>query len=516
MADVQQYDVVVVGGGVAGIAAAVTLAKQGLSVFMFESRSILGGRARSWTDGVTKDPVHIGPHVVVTQYPNFFNLLEQLGTREKIVWQQPYNHFVTWVKGTTEYHVRPMPIPAPFSWGMIPAMDPFVKVGDSHSNGPALIHALSLTPEEVEALDDQTGAEWLRGLGVSETYINHFWGFLCHAILNVPVKEASAAAMVRFFRQLAGSSQMGMGFSDGGLGTLLTPAKEVLKGLGASVETSVELSEYLMDETGEKCEGVKLDDGRVVKARLGVVSTLPPPTLLPLLPKQWVEKHDAIRNLEKFKPCQYICVYIWFDRKVTGGRQMWARTYDEKDLNCEFYDFSEIYTGTDHKGTPWKERPSFVGSNIIDSGRLPDMTDEELVEGTLKEMEEFYTDVRQAKVVHSVVNRVPMAIVRTVAGTEKWRPDQKSPVPGLYFGGCWTNTGFPYSMESAARGGFLAAEKLLAQHGRPAQVAIDYPELGLGSRFVGQFDKLRPALIDPFFKLLIRLSGGTTPLQSKL
>eukprot|EP00927_Polykrikos_kofoidii_P049476 TRINITY_DN4351_c0_g1_i1.p1 TRINITY_DN4351_c0_g1~~TRINITY_DN4351_c0_g1_i1.p1 ORF type:complete len:516 (+),score=59.55 TRINITY_DN4351_c0_g1_i1:58-1605(+) len=515
MTDVHHYDVVVVGGGIAGIASAVTLAKKGLHVGVFESRSILGGRARSWIDGVTRDPVHIGPHVVVTQYPNFFNLLEQLGTGHKIVWQ-PDRHFVTWVKGTKEYDVKTLPIPAPFSWGLIPAMDPFVKVADSHSNGPAIIHAMSLKPEQVEALDDMTGAEWLRGLGVSETYINHFWGFLCHAILNVPVEEASATAMVRFFRQLASSSKMEMGFSDGGLGDLVTPAKDVLKGLGATVETNAEIVEYVTDESGEKCEGVRLDDGRILKARLGVVSTLPPHTLLPLLPRRWVEKHAAIRNLQKFKPCKYICVYIWFDRKVTGGRQMWARTYEKKDLNCEFYDFSEIYTGTDSKGTPWRERPSFVGSNIIDAGRISDMTDEELVEGTLKEMEEFFTDIRQAKVVHSVVNRVPMAIVRTVAGTESCRPDQQSPVSGLYFGGCWTKTGFPYSMESATRGGFLAAEKVLAQHGQPTQVAVGYPEPGLGCNFVGTLDKLRPALIDPFFKLLIRLSGGVSPVQSKL
>lgn len=510
----EQFDVVVVGGGVAGIAAAVTLAKKGLHVGMFESRSILGGRARSWIDGKTRDPVHIGPHVVVTEYPNFFNLLEQLGTRDKIVWQ-PDRHFVTWVKGTTEFDVKTLPIPSPLNWFLVPAQDPFVKAADSHSNGPAIINAMSLTPEQVEELDPLTGAEWLRGLGVSELYIKHFWGFLCHAILNVPVYEASAAAMVRFFRQLAGSSPK-MGFSDGGLGDLLTPAKDVLKKLGATVETSIEIVEYLRDATGEKCEGVKLDDGRVLKARFGVVSTLPPPTLLPLLPTPWVETHDAIRNLEKLKPCKYICVYIWFDRKVTGGRQMWARTYEEDDLNCEFYDFSEIYTGADSKGIPWKDRPSFVGSNIIDSGRLRDMSDEELVEGTLKEMEEFYTDIRQAKVLHTVVNRVPMAIARTVAGTEACRPDQKSPVPGLYFGGCWTKTGFPYSMESAAHGGFLAAEKLLAEIGQPAKIAIGYQELGALSGFVGQLDKLRPALIDPFFKTLIRLSGGVTPLQSKL
>ena len=65
----------------------MTLAKHGLKVTVLESRSILGGRARSWTDGVTRDPVHIGPHVVVSEYPNFFKLLEELGTREKTLFE---------------------------------------------------------------------------------------------------------------------------------------------------------------------------------------------------------------------------------------------------------------------------------------------------------------------------------------------------------------------------------------------------------------------------------------------
>ncbi|CAE8632589.1 unnamed protein product, partial [Polarella glacialis] len=114
MAD-QEFDVVIVGAGVAGIAAAVTLAQRGLKVAMLESRSILGGRARSWVDGVTRDPIHIGPHVVVTEYPNFFRLLEQLGTRDKIVWQ-PWRHFLTWVKGRQDFDIKTLPLPAPASW----------------------------------------------------------------------------------------------------------------------------------------------------------------------------------------------------------------------------------------------------------------------------------------------------------------------------------------------------------------------------------------------------------------
>lgn len=506
----EDTDVVVVGAGVAGIAAALSVAKKGLKVTLVESRSILGGRARSWIDGITRDPVHIGPHVVVTEYPNFFHLLELLGTRDKIVFQ-PWRHFVTWVRGTTEHHIRTLPLPAPFSWGLASIIDPFVSFADKHTTVPAAIHCLSLSDEQILALDDISGEEFLRRLEVSDAYIQHFWGFLCHAILNVPIEEVSAAAMVRFFRRLVGRSSMEMGFSDGGLGDLLKPAKDMLTELGSTVITSTEITGFLGDDT---CTGVQLDDGTVCKARLGVISTLPPPTLLPLLPAAWVDRHPGIKELSKLKPCRYISVYIWFDRKVTGGRQMWARTYNKRDLNCEFYDFSEIYTGKDSKGVLWKDRASFVGSNIIDVGRLSELSDTEIIEGTLREMEEFYTDIRQAKVLHSVVNRIPMAIHRPVVGTEKLRPDQASPVPGLYFGGCWTKTDFPGSMESAARGGFLAAERLLNRNGTTGPIAIPYGDIALCARLLGKLDALRPAMLAPLFRTLYRISGG--PPRSSL
>lgn len=445
----------------------------------------------------------------MSEYPNFFKLLEKLQTLDKIVWQ-PWRHFVTFVQGKEDYHIRTQPLPAPASWGPASILDPFVTWADKHSTVPAAVHCLSLDESELLKLDGQSGADFLRGLGVSEDYINHFWGFLSHAILNVPVEEVSAAALVRFFRRLVGRSSMEMGFSGCGLGELLTPAKQLLEKLGSSVRTNVEVTGFL---GSARCEGVVLDSGEEIRPKLGVISSLPPQTFLPLVPPAW--ETAGFRSLEALKPCQYISVYIWFDRKVTEGKQMWARTYNKNDLNCEFYDFSEIYPGKDSRGQPWKERPSFVGSNIIDSGRLAALSDEEIVQGTLREMQERFPRAMEAKVQHSVVNRIPMAIHRPVVGTESLRPDQATKVPGLYLSGCWTRTEFPSSMESAARSGFLAADALLRGSGRQSQAAVSYGPISLSARLVGKLDILRPLLLAPLFRGLVSLSGGVTP-KSKL
>ena len=210
----------------------------------------------------------------------------------------------------------------------------------------------------------------------------------------------------------------------------------------------------------DSCTGVLLDSGEEIRAK-AVISSLPPQTLFPMLRGAWTSQSPSLAAMENLKPCRYISVYIWFDRKVSNGKQMWARTYNPDDFNCEFYDFSEIYPGTDRNGTPWKERPSLIGSNIIDSGRLQDLLDDDIIRRTLCEIQESFPAALEARVLHTVVNRVPMAIHRPVVGTESLRPDQQSPVKDFYIAGCWTRTDFPSSMESAARSGYLAADKLL-------------------------------------------------------
>jgi uncharacterized protein with NAD-binding domain and iron-sulfur cluster len=74
---------------------------------------------------------------------------------------------------------------------------------------------------------------------------------------------------------------------------------------------------------------------------------------------------------------------------------------------------------------------------------------------------------RGAKLVHSVVSRVPMAIHAPRPGTESLRPPVRTKIPGLLVSGDWVRTGFPSSMESAARAGWMAAEAILEDEGRP-------------------------------------------------
>jgi 15-cis-phytoene desaturase len=215
--------------------------------------------------------------------------------------------------------------------------------------------------------------------------------------------------------------------------------------------------------------GVELENGETIHAR-AVVAALPPQDLLRIVPSEWRHEHDLFSELSEFHPCPYISVFLWFDRKLTR-RRFWARPWHPRDLNCDFYDLSNIHRG-------WSSRPSLICSNIIYSHRAADLSDAEIEARTIREISEVFPEAASAKVVHRVINRIPMAIHCPFPGTERRRPEVRSPIEGLTLAGDWIKTNLPSSMESAARSGWLAAEEVRRNLGAPsATLAIEHPEL---------------------------------------
>lgn len=473
---------VVVGGGVSGLCAALGLVDRGLSVALVEQSGSLAGRAASWRDPTTGDPVTIGPHVFLSEYPNTWRLLERLGTRDRVVWQKG-RRVLTVVDGQREVVTRAYPLPAPFH--LVPSVlgDPLASLWDKLSNVPVTAWALQLSEEEVEALDVRTGRQVLEELGVSRAYIDYFWAFTSMAILNVPIEEVSAAALFRFYRKLVGRAGVWIGFADGGLGELFEPARGVLEGLGARVLFNARVKRLLGEQ--DAVEGVELADGRRIRAR-AVVLAVPPPALQGLLREGWSARFPDLAGLDAFQPCPYISTYLWFDRKLTQN-PFWSRPYLPGGLNLDFYDFSNINRG-------WEHRPSVIGTNAILASRLPAMDDAEVVRRTVDELAEFLPEVRQAKLVHSVVNRIPMAIHRPQPGTERRRPAIAPGPHGLFLAGDWIRTGFPSSMEGAAYAGWRAAEAVLTRLGRARPLARAHPKLALTARLTGQLWNLAPTM----------------------
>ncbi len=473
-------DVVIVGGGLAGLTAAVGLQREGVDVVVVERDRRLGGRAQSWVDETTGDPVHIGPHIFLTEYPNMFKLLDLLGTRDKIVWED--EHFIVLAHGQRHVVQDQHPLPAPFHFAPTMMTDPFSRTRDKLSNFLVTLYAMQMDERDVMRLDGVNAYAFLRRMGVTKSYIEQFWSFASMAIMNVPIEVCSAGALMRFFQKFIGYNQFSFGFPDGGLGELFAPgARRLVEDAGGQVRLQTEVQRLIVD--GGRVGGVELTDGTRILAR-HTIAAVPPQVLRHLGPRRWKGEHEWYRDLVHFHPCPYVSVFLWFDEKITDLR-MWARTHAPDDLNCDFYDLSNIHTG-------WRERPSVVCSNIIYCHRADGMSDEEIVRQTVAEIAEAHPKASMDKVDHWVVNRIPMAIHCPFPGTERRRPPTDVGVDGLVLAGDFVRTELPSSMESAVCSGWMAAEQVLAELGQPQTLHVAHRELEGLTGLVRRGSKLLP------------------------
>ncbi|MFL6674554.1 MAG: FAD-dependent oxidoreductase [Massilia sp.] len=450
--------VAVIGGGLAGLACAVALADKGLEVAVLERGQRLGGRASSWTDWHTGDIVDIGPHIFHSEYHNMLALLERLGTSRLIRWQP--GKLLTIASKPRPVALRHAPLPPPLS--LVPAMlrAPGLGARDYLSMLRTGWRGMQFGEEQVAELDRIAALDFFRAQGVSEPMIDWWWRFAAMVVTNVPIERCSTASLMRIHAQLSGYRGLHFGFATVGLGELYTrQAVRLVEQAGGQVLTGAAVRAIV---GGERAAGVVLADGTRLHAEQ-VVSAVPPQALGPLAPPSCQDRapFDALGT---FEPSPYISCYLWFDRKLATER-FFSHLWSPGRLNYDFYDLSQIRYG-------WEGRPTVVASNIIYSHRAHGMSDDEIVQASVRELAEFAPDATQAKLVHADVHRIPMAIPCPTVGFERKRPASRTPMRGLFLAGDWVQTHMPCTMESAVKSGWMAAEQVLAARGMPAQLAI--------------------------------------------
>jgi len=453
-----QDQVVVVGGGLAGLSCAVALADQGVRVTVLEAAAGLGGRASSWMEAQTGDVVDIGPHIFHSEYHNMLAFLERLGTSRLVCWQP--GKVLTIASQPHAVPLKHAHLPPPLS--LMPSLlkAPGLHLEDYLSMARTAMRGMEFGEEEVDRLDAVPALAFLRKQGVSEELIDWWWRFAAMVVCSVPLERCSAASLLRIHAQLSGYKELHFGFGAVGLGELYSDqAVKIIEDAGGRVLTGAKVASLLLDR---RADGVLLDDGSKLFAET-VVSAVPPQQLFDMLPPGFAAQ-APFDVCDDFEPSPYICCYLWFDR-VLETERFFSHLWSPRRLNYDFYDLCQIRHG-------WQGRPTVIASNIIYSHRAHGMSDEDIVRETVGEIAEFAPLAAQAKVLHADVHRIPMAIPCPTPGFERKRPLARSPVPALVLAGDWTRTHMPCTMEGAVKSGFTAAEEVLAGRGQDVQLAI--------------------------------------------
>jgi|SRR5690348_3828499 len=441
-------DVLIIGGGLAGLAAGVALAEGGCRVRLLEQKPYLGGRARSFRDAATGSVVDNGQHLFMGCYHATLRFLNAIGTAHTVTFDPQLRvRFLDSNKKLTELRCPAFPAP----WHLLAG----VCLSNSFTFGEKmdvlrLGRALRSAKDKVDSdgvLEHMTVEEWLSALRQRESLRRNFWDLLCIAAMNEDPQITSALLFRRVLRLALFSSPLDsrLGVPRQGLSDCYTDAAaRKITSRGGSVELRRDVRALLVSDG--VCHGVKLADGAVIEAK-AVLSAVPWNILPALLPADAVTSEPAFSRILDLHPAPIISIYLWFDRAVTDLEFVGLRG---TTIQWLFNKGRLLGSGENYI--------SLVLSGAHDHVERPK---EDLLETAVSELRNLLPGMRDARLMHSLVIKERFATFSPCVGVDSLRPPALTPIRGLYLAGDWTDTGLPATIEGAVQSGYTAAEAIL-------------------------------------------------------
>jgi hydroxysqualene dehydroxylase len=443
--------VLVIGGGVAGITAALDGAGAGARVTLVEVRRRLGGAAYSFE----RDGLHIdnGQHVFLRCCESYRELLGRLGSGGR-VFVQPRLEIPVLKPGSPAALLRRDSLPAPAHLARALARYPHLTVSERLRTVPAALGLMRLSHDAgagSQALDQQNLGEWLGRHGQGAAAVEALWDLVALPTLNVRADQASLAlgAFV-FAKGLFSSAEAGdIGFHRSTLGqTIGEPAAEALGEAGVDVRL------------GWRAEGLqRAGSGFVVNGRSGreaaggeelvadaVIVAVPHARAAALIEPLLGELASVLRRLES---SPIVNLHVVYDRKVS----------EHEFAAGVGTPVQYLFDRTEAAGAPAGSQ--YLAVSLSGAEREMGMSVDALREQYLAALEELLPHTRRAKVERFLVTREHAATFRAAPGVARLRPPARTSLPGLLLAGAWTDTGWPATLEGATLSGHAAAEAAL-------------------------------------------------------
>ncbi|MDH2388099.1 hydroxysqualene dehydroxylase HpnE [Streptomyces sp. HNM0663] len=443
------HSAVVVGGGLAGMAAALELADAGLDVTLVEGRPRLGGLAFSFRRGELT--VDNGQHVYLrccTAYRWFLDRVD--GTP-----LAPLQHRldvpvldVAHPRGPRLGRLRRTSLPVPLHLAAGLAAYPHLSLAERASVGRAALALKRLDPAD-PALDGIDFATWLGRHGQSRRTVEALWDLVGVATLNATAPHASMglAAMVFKTGLLSEPGAADIGWARVPLGELHdTLARKALDSAGVRTEMSTRVRSLTRAGDGRwqvGLQGEQLTADTVVLA----VAQREAHALLP---------HGALYDPDRLLDigtAPILNLHVLYDRTVLR-RPFFAALGSPVQW---------VFDRTDASGAQDGQYLAVSQSAAHDEIDTPVAR---LRETYLPELERLLPAAREARVRDFFVTRERTATFAPTPGVGRLRPGARTRAPGLYLAGAWTATGWPATMEGAVRSGLSAAGAALATLGR--------------------------------------------------
>lgn len=438
-------DVIVIGGGFAGLSAACALADRGIRVLVLEARPALGGRATAFTDRETGERVDNGQHVLLGCYHETFAFLRRIGAESHVQLQPVLTVPVVDRSGARSRLVCP-PLPSPLhlvagvmEWEALAWRDRLSVLRLRVPLRNARAH-MSGRSDRLAASPGETVRQWLVRNGQTPRLVELLWEPLAVAALNQPIDRAAALPFTRVLAQMFGPD-----VRDSAIGLPLRPLDEVyaeparayLEARGSIVRTNA-VARVVTHANGVSHVAVR---DETLRARTVICAA---PWFA--WPDIFVDRPPALAEVlaaaERTAASPIVTVNLWFDRVVL----------DEPFVGLPGRTMQWVF----EKRIAFGERASHL--SLVASGADASVarTNGELIENARREVVDALAGAKDATLRRATVVREKRATFSLAPGQPP-RPTTQTPVPGLLLAGDWIDTGLPATIESAVVSGHWAA-----------------------------------------------------------
>jgi squalene-associated FAD-dependent desaturase len=432
--------VVVVGGGWAGLCAALGLAERGVEVRLIEKRAVLGGRAYSYRAREAGHTVDNGQHLLMGCYHATLGFLERIGARDRVEVQPQLSvPFLHPERGPATFRCAAAPSPLHLTLGAMryTLLSPGerlrlvlggLRIALGYRGGSAV-----------------TVAQALASAGQSQNLCTCFWNPLAIAVLNELPERASADLFAEVLRRVffAPAAASRIVFPRVGLSDLCAePAARAIEAAGGAVET------------GPSARAIVLEGGRAARVSLqgrpdvgadAIVLAVPPPALAPLLPDS-LRAAEGFATLDQLRPSPIVSVHLWFKEAFPAPRMA---GFLDGPIHWLF--------------TPPMQPDRGRYLTLVASGahELVGEPAEGLVRIARGALDRYLPHTRGFELADALAVKEASATYAATPAEQRLRPATRTRIANLFLAGDWTDTGLPATLESAVVSGERAAAAAL-------------------------------------------------------
>ena len=438
----------VIGGGWAGIAAAVEAQRRGWQVTLVEERPYLGGRARSFMDRTTGEEIDNGQHLMMGCYHAALQTMQALGT----------DHLLDRQSALKVSFVEPGGRTAVLDAGRLPgragvAAGIWGLQGISTIGRLAILRMAARLRLNIVKGQGKTCRQLLEYEGQPLETIARFWEPIVLATLNATVDQAPAELLVAVMNLafLGSGEDSKLYLPTAGLSHFVDPLVDHLPVDSVQTSTSVDRME------------VNAELKHITSVTLSTGDTLHPDAVVGAIPQTALQRligdHSAVAKPPSYSPI--VSVYLWYDREwmhqpfvaALGTVVQWVFNRRKLEKRADRA-VVEAY-------------PGHVSLTISAGSDLAQRDADDIIATCDSELRSLFPLMQGARLLHGQVIKEKRATPLFNVNGKRPSWDAMRDVAGnLAIAGDWTDTGLPATIEGAARSGITAVEGVSALAGK--------------------------------------------------